>query len=329
MVKLDAGGALQWSRTVGGPNEDDARSIIQTADGGYVIAGSTYSFGGGNADIYIVKFSGSGELLWTRTIGGTGSEQAQSIIRTTGGYVAAGYTFSFGEGSSDLYIVKLDPDGTLQWNKTKGGALDDGANSIIRTTDGGYIAAGTTNSFGAGYDFYIVKFDSSGNTCGSTGSPTPFTNSGGIEGTPNPTVTSPTPTVTSPATFAGAGGVVHTICLIGIKPISNEVPKKFALFQNYPNPFNSNSKIKYQIATPPQPSPKERGFGIVRLVVFDVLGREVATLVNELLKPGTYEVVFDGSKYPSGVYYYKLTTTAVAGSSTESFSETKRMVLLK
>ena len=97
----------------------------------------------------------------------------------------------------------------------------------------------------------------------------------------------------------------------GIKKISDNTPDKFSLSQNYPNPFNPNTKFKIQIAK----------LGIVRVAIFDILGKEVATLVNEQLKPGSYEVEWDGSNYPSGVYFYKLLT--------ESFSETKKMVLVK
>ncbi len=98
---------------------------------------------------------------------------------------------------------------------------------------------------------------------------------------------------------------------IGITPISSEIPKDYSLSQNYPNPFNPNSKIKFQITK----------LNNAKLVVLDILGREVSTLVNEQLKPGTYEVDFDGSKFSSGVYFYKL----VAG----DFVETKKMILVK
>jgi hypothetical protein len=112
--------------------------------------------------------------------------------------------------------------------------------------------------------------------------------------------------------------------LIGIKPISKEVPEQFHLYQNYPNPFNPSTKIKFNL-----PFHFEGGVMNVTLIIYDIPGREIATLVNEKLSPGTYEVEWDGSNYPSGVYFYKLQTTAVAGSSTESFSESKRMVLIK
>ena len=106
---------------------------------------------------------------------------------------------------------------------------------------------------------------------------------------------------------------------IGIKPISNEIPKTFSLSQNYPNPFNPSTKIKFSIPLPGGVS-EGRG-GLVTLQIFDILGREVATLVNEKLAPGTYEVEFDGSNYTSGVYFYRFEA--------RDFSETKKLVLLK
>jgi photosystem II stability/assembly factor-like uncharacterized protein len=110
--------------------------------------------------------------------------------------------------------------------------------------------------------------------------------------------------------------MVHRSGLVNIETKTKNIPDKFSLSQNYPNPFNPATTIKFDIP----PSKGVRGMN-VKLIIYDVLGREVATLVNEQLKPGNYEVEWDGSNYPSGVYFYKLITN--------SFSETKRMVLIK
>jgi len=108
---------------------------------------------------------------------------------------------------------------------------------------------------------------------------------------------------------------------IGIKTISNEVPKSFTLFQNYPNPFNPVTKIRFGLP----PSPQGEGLG-VRVIIYDILGREVETLVNKQLQPGIYEVDWpaptgDGANYPSGIYYYKMVANG--------YVETKKMVLVK
>ena len=120
---------------------------------------------------------------------------------------------------------------------------------------------------------------------------------------------------------------------IGIKNISGEIPNRFSLSQNYPNPFNPNTKIRFSIAPLPfgEGPVRKDSFGgagsRTKLIIYDILGREISTLVNEQLKPGTYEVDWGAANYPSGVYFYKL----VVGDNTNNggFIETKRMVLIK
>jgi arginine repressor len=164
VVKLDNGGNVLWTKTIGGSSNDGARSIIQSSDGGFVVAGWTNSFGAGGYDMYIVKIDGSGNVAWTKTIGGSGNDYAYSIIQDLdGNYVVVGWGNSFGAGNNDIYVVKLDSSGNVVWTKTIGGSGDDGANSIIQSSDGAYVIAGHTNSFSSSYDFYVVKIDSSGN----------------------------------------------------------------------------------------------------------------------------------------------------------------------
>jgi hypothetical protein len=164
VVKLDSGGNVQWTKTIGGSYDDYAWSITQSSDGGYAVAGFTYSFGAGSADFYVVKLDSSGNVEWIKTIGGSNYDQAFSIIQSSdGGYAVAGRTWSFGAGSDDIYVVKLDSGGNVIWTKTIGGSSDDEARSIIQSSDGGYVVAGYTQSFGAGGDIYVVKLDSGGN----------------------------------------------------------------------------------------------------------------------------------------------------------------------
>jgi hypothetical protein len=165
VIKLDATGNLQWTRTIGGKKEDVGTSLIQTSDGGYAIAGYTHSFGAGRDDVYLVKLDAHGNLQWTKTIGGPKDEEGYSLIQTSdGGYAIAGYTSSFGAGKWDVYVIKLDANGNLQWTKTIGGPESEIGNSLIQTADGGYAIAGTTTSFGAGSgDVYVVKLDANGN----------------------------------------------------------------------------------------------------------------------------------------------------------------------
>ena len=104
--------------------------------------------------------------------------------------------------------------------------------------------------------------------------------------------------------------------IIAINKISETVPSSYKLFQNYPNPFNPTTKIKFEV-----PPFEGRQGGMTVLKVYDILGKEIATLVNEKQSAGTYEVTFDGSKLSSGIYFYTLTTG--------EFKETKKLILLK
>lgn len=141
----------QFQISVSGTADEWARSVVQTTDGGYVLAGTCTSFGAGGYDIYIIKLNQTGSLQWTKTIGGTGDDIGHSIILTRdGGYAIVGSTTSFGAGGADMYIIKLNNNGNLQWNKIIGGSDNDNAYSILQTIDGSYLIAGYTLSFGAG-----------------------------------------------------------------------------------------------------------------------------------------------------------------------------------
>jgi arginine repressor len=165
VVKLDSSGNIVWTKTIGGNSDDFARSIIQSSDGGYVVAGLTQSFGAGDWDMYVVKLDSSGNVIWTQTIGGSNYDEAKSIIQSNdGGYVVVGRTWSFGAGYGyDFYVVKLDSSGNVVWTKTIGGGDSDDANSVIQSSDGGYVVAGSTRSFTEDVNIYVVKLDSSGN----------------------------------------------------------------------------------------------------------------------------------------------------------------------
>jgi len=165
VVKTDASGNLQWNKTYGGAVGEEALSVQQTSDGGYIVAGETYSFGVGRYDFWLVKTDANGNMEWNKTYGGVDYDGAWSVQQTSdGGYIAAGYTNSFGAGAYDFWVVKTDASGTMEWNKTYGGASTDWGHSVEQTSDEGYIVAGYTCSFGlAGVHFWLVKTDAAGN----------------------------------------------------------------------------------------------------------------------------------------------------------------------
>lgn len=167
VVKTDINGDTLWTKGYGSYN-DFGIGIQQTSDGGYIIVGNTLNFGAGDWDVYLLKIDEAGNLLWTKTFGGIALDGGQSyglpIQQTTdGGYIITGETGTGGIGNWDYYLIKTDINGDTLWTKALGGTARDIAYSVIQTTDGGYITAGYTDSYGAGsWDAYIIKTDGNG-----------------------------------------------------------------------------------------------------------------------------------------------------------------------
>jgi len=166
LVKTGSSGIMMWNKTYGGVGDDDGWSIEENPDGSLIVAGLSTSFGMGSGDFWLVKTDASGTMLWNKTYGGPLLDMASSVVKTAdGGYALTGYTYSFGAGNSDFWLVKTDAFGVEQWNKTYGGANDDFGFSLLQTSDRGYALAGSTSSFGQGvYDFWFIRTDQYGNT---------------------------------------------------------------------------------------------------------------------------------------------------------------------
>lgn len=198
IIKLDAKGGEQWQKTIGGSGQEKLQSISRTKDGGYIIGGSSSSdktekdekgaqdpFGKtedsrGNLDYWVIKLKENGTIEWQKTIGGQYIDELKTIEQTTdGGYILGGYSNSPASGDKidanigigDYWIVKLNKEGLIEWQKTIGGDQDDNLYSLIQTKDGGYIAGGNSNSGAtnsknkgnaSGTDFWVVKFDNLG-----------------------------------------------------------------------------------------------------------------------------------------------------------------------
>jgi Secretion system C-terminal sorting domain len=184
IVKIDAAGNIVWQQTLGGTYEDFANSVLEADDGGYVIAGITWSYDGdvtynnGNTDCWIVKLSSTGSIEWERSFGGLGADDARKIIKTQeGGYAFIGLVSSHNSGdvtghfdSDDYWLVNLTDTGELLWQKCLGGTTEDNGASLIQTPDGGFVLFGDTNSSDGlisnplgGSDFWLVKTDNTGN----------------------------------------------------------------------------------------------------------------------------------------------------------------------
>ena len=165
LVKTDVDGNMEWNQTYGGPRADNGFSMVETGDGGYALAGSTRSFGAGGQNGWLVKTDVDGNMEWNQTYGGPNNDNLFSVVETgDGGYALAGFTLSYGAVGEDFWLVKADSSGNREWHKRYGGSSIDIARSVVKADDGGYLLAGSTESFGAGADdFWLVKVDSSGN----------------------------------------------------------------------------------------------------------------------------------------------------------------------
>lgn len=164
LITTGSAGNMIWNKTFGSSDFDYANSVQQTADGGFIIAGGTGMFLSYVKDVLLIKTNSAGSAEWTKTYGTSGPENAYSVVQTSdGGYLLGGSTRSYG-GTEDALILKITSAGALEWQNYFGGANDERASSAIQTTDGGYLLAGYTKSYGAGLaDVYLVKVDQSGN----------------------------------------------------------------------------------------------------------------------------------------------------------------------
>ena len=165
ILKLSSSGIKEWAKTFGGSGVDSIYSaVLQTLDGGYVVAGYTDSVGAGDQDSLILKLSSTGSKVWAKTFGDSYADQWNAIQQTSdGGFISVGLTLSAGAGG-DAMVLRLDSSGNKVWAKSFGGAGYDLLYSVLPTDDGGFIVVGSTTSFGAGnYDVLMAKLDSSGN----------------------------------------------------------------------------------------------------------------------------------------------------------------------
>jgi uncharacterized delta-60 repeat protein len=322
-IKYNSSGVQQWVQRYNGPGNsaDYAYSLAVDGSGNVYITG--YSVGSGtNFDYSTIKYNADGVQQWVQRYNGPGNsaDYATSLaVDGSGNVYVTGWSVGNGTGE-DYATIKYNTNGVQQWVQRYNGPGygDDEANFIAVDVTGNVYVTGYSHGSGI-MNYATIKYNANGvqqwvqiyNGPGDSGDEA---TSLAVDGSSNVYVT-------GGSVGSGTGCDYATIKYsqqVGVKPISSEVPDRYALYQNYPNPFNPSTKIKFSI---PLNKGGERGLSFVSLKIFDLLGHEVATLVNEQLKPGTYEVEWDGSNYPSGVYFCKLLT--------ESFNQTNKMILIK
>ena len=156
--------SIQWKKTFGGSDSDEARYMIPTSDGKFLVCGWTTSQGNGERDAWVFCVDESGEQLWEKTFGGKENDEASFIsARKEGGYIVCGLTASQGNGESDAWVFAIDGKGEMLWEQTYGGEAFDRADAIGQASDGGYLLTGGTRSKGAGMmDAWVLRIDKNG-----------------------------------------------------------------------------------------------------------------------------------------------------------------------
>jgi hypothetical protein len=319
LLILDSLGDTIWTRTYGGTENDEGHGVLETSDGGYIIAGSSSSMGGSWDEVYIVKIDGSGVVKWERIYGGLYGDRALCISSTSdGGYIVCGYTLSFGNGNSDIYLLKLDSVGDTVWTQTYGGTRDDVGCSVRQTADGGYIAAGYSASVGpADEDIYLIKTDEYGEMVwsriyGGDKDDRSFqvhqTQDGGyiISGRTRSFGSLRCDIYLLKTDSLGSVGLAEP-------RTSYECPLDLSVS---PNPFTGRTTLAYRL---PESSS-------VKIAVYDALGRIRATITDELQNPGTHTLTWDGrddggEDLRAGVYFIRLVSS--------EFRKTARLVIVR
>jgi hypothetical protein len=284
LMKTDTGGNIVWQIGYGGSDTDIVYSVIQTTDGGYMMAGYTKSFGAGQEDVYAVRVHANGTLAWAKAYGSIGSDFGKAVQQTAdGGFVIAGYTTGFGAGAKDVYVIKIDSSGAVEWSQTFGGSQNDEGMSVQSTADGGYIATGYTESFGSGQqDVYLIKLDSTG--------------ASGCNENTAATLVNSTSTQLSSGTFVASSGIIILNYPTEVDTAGSEVqlcsviinePTQNNAISVYPNPAHSSFAISWNEGLKIQ---------IAELKIFDVMGRVVyeqklngqSTIIDKQFSPGIY-----------------------------------------
>ena len=309
LLKLDRHGDGEWARSFGGSGYEEGYGVQQTTDGGYIVAGSK-DVSGRSYDFYLIKTDASGILEWSGTYGGVQYDHCTSAQQTfDGGYIMFGESDSYVTNSS--LAVKTNASGDTVWTRIYHRSNGDYGWSVCQTSDGGFIFGGYTNNPGFLDDYWFVRTDVHGDTLWmkSVGHGDDQRGYHILQASDGGYVLAG-----SSSEGAPTGGDFYVVKLHGFATDiddSRTVVNALRLQQNYPNPFNPSTTIRYSIFQT----------SLVTLTLYNILGAQVAQLVNERQQSGDHEVGFHSAGLASGVYFYRLD----AG----SFTSVKKLVLMK
>ncbi len=315
-IKYNSSGIEMWVSIYNGSafSYNQKNSVIADNSGNVYVTGSSWG-GITGFDFATIKYNSSGIQEWASRYNGesNANDQASAVTFDDSGnvYVTGG---SYAGSSGSYATVKYNSLGIQQWVSKYAGTGNWNAktSSIALDHSGNIYVTGESGGNNTVSDFATIKYNTAGDSLWIMRYNGPMNSNEGaksiaIDNSGNVYVTGPSPGNGTDWDYATVKYSQQT----GVSQITSVIPEHFKLGQNYPNPFNPRTVIRYSLI----------GNRFVNLKVYDILGKEVSTLVNEKQSPGMYQVEFDGSGLPSGIYFYKLT----AG----EFTETKRMMLVK
>jgi hypothetical protein len=296
VFRIDSAGALLWSKTYGGTEGENGLSVCESL-AGFLVAGTSLSYGAGGGDIMVIKINATGDIIWSKTYGGNLYDGMNSIQRLSdGNFIISGSTQSFGNGSSDAYLLKINENGDLLWSKTYGGADLENAYSSIEMNNGEIIFAGQTKSSGAGgTDIFLVKTDAGGYS-GCTNEMVAAT----ITGTPAVITTSPVLLVSAaPLSMVSANTTVYSGLHISnpcILTSDNEINMTNRIVV-YPDPVQQ--KLNLGLSSPIQNA---------RLTIINTHGQ---TISEQIISD--QQTSIDVSLLPRGLYFICISNDSFSG----------------
>lgn len=349
LIRTDAMGDTIWTKTYGTDFEESANDVIETEDGGFVFTGfASSSLISRNRDAWLVKTDSMGDTLWTRRYySGDVKNVGNTVLATDdGGYVVAGTTQMRGQ-NDDLFLIRTDENGNSLWTKTYNSSSDgvDRGRDIIELEDDGFMILGFSQ-----ISNWLLRTDTSGDTLwtkkmSSNGESIKQTSDGGFilsgyplertDGNGNTLWTlqdldglSNSAEQTSDGGFVISGynnnfysenDTLEDLWIFRLGPegsvTSNRsvsmIPTVVKLHQNYPNPFNPATVIPYALSASEY----------VKVEIYDMLGRRVVTLVNDVMPAGNHQVRFNANQLSSGIYLVRLETN--------SFTASRKLTLMK
>ena len=321
-LKFDHDGDLLWNRIYNGPKSgfNTPHDFIVDRSDNMIITGCSPGIGSGIYDYITIKYDPDGEMKWLSRYNqqGTYYDVANSLAEGSDGsiYVTGVSGILINQSTFDIVTIKYDSNGTQKWSAIYNGAGNntDIGNKILIDENENVFVTGITSGQGTLKDIVIIKYDSAGNQNDLLNfNSVNNLNENIYEGiiSSNGELILAGNVQTGNTSYSALTMSISTKTNINVN--SNLIPDEFKLYQNYPNPFNPKTIINYELQV--------TGEDLVNLKVFDVLGNEVAVLVNEKQNAGSYSVEFDGSNFSSGIYLYTLSTNGI--------SNTMKMIMLK